>query len=646
MKYVTTAIDYVNSLPHLGTAYEKIGADVYVRWNRMLGQTVRFQMGSDEHSAKVQKAAEEKKLDPKVYCDGMKENFEKAWSALRISHDDFIQTSEPRHHKSVLKFFEKVEAAGDIYQKDYEGWYCESCEAFYLEKDLEEGLCPNHKTKPKKLHENNFFFRLSKYQEALIRHIETNPEFILPAKRRNEVLSFLKQGLEDISISRSTFTWGIPVPRDKGHVFYVWFDALINYITGLGYAENETQFLKDWADTTHIVGKDITRFHCIIWPAMLMSAGLPLPKHVIGHGFVYLRGEKMSKSLGNVVTPMDILKEYPDFGADALRYYLLRTSSFGDDSDFTYDGFIERYNSDLANGYGNLVSRTLGMIHRYQDGVLKPLPNSVLNGEEGSLLKEAETVFEAMTRDFDPVVSGDLNFHSGLEKAMGYLTKIDQYIDRKAPWTLAKESKTDELSVVLTTLIEAIRQVSILLSAVIPGATEKAWCELGFGDQNSFLHLTKESLEAVPYLTSEFKLETKKLMLFPRIEKKEEKVEQPKPEKKTSKTNEAPLIDIEDFLKVDLRVAKILQAERVEGADKLFRLQVELGEEKRQIVAGIAEHYQADDLVGQSVVLVANLKPAKIRGVESHGMLLAAKKGKKLTVVSPLSEIPSNAKVG
>jgi len=512
--YITTAIDYVNSLPHIGTAYEKIGADVLARFYRMRGFDVTFQMGNDEHSSNVLKSAKEKNMQPKEYCDFMRPQFEDVWKRLNISNDQFIQTTEPRHHDSVKKLFQAIYDTGDIYPKDYEGWYCESCEAFYTEKDLEEGLCPNHKNKPKWLKEQNYFFKLTKYADFLLEHIENNPQFIVPEKRRNEIVQFIKNGLEDISVSRSSFEWGIPLPIAEDHVVYVWFDALINYMTGVDYATDDKVFSNKWKNVLHIIGKDITRFHCIIWPAMLQSAGIPLPDNILGHGFVYLKGEKMSKSLGNVVTPLDILEKYPEFGADALRYYLMRGSSFGNDGDFTWESFIERYNGDLANGLGNLVSRTLGMVWRYQDGVVKPLPDGC--EEEKKLLANADLVRNQLLELIDPQVNGDANFHMALEKIWGFITLIDQYIDEKAPWTLSKEKKTDELSIVLTTLVESILSLSILTANFIPTTAEKIWN--GLGGAGSFEEITFANLDEQPLIKIEHSLKEKKLMLFPRIE--------------------------------------------------------------------------------------------------------------------------------
>ncbi|MCP5464175.1 MAG: methionine--tRNA ligase [Deltaproteobacteria bacterium] len=641
--YITTAIDYVNSVPHVGTAYEKIGADVLARFFRLRGFDVRFQMGNDEHSVNVQKSAKEKGLDPKAYCDQMRPQFEEVWKRLNISNDQFIQTSEQRHHKAVSALFQKIYDAGDIYPKEYEGWYCESCEAFYTEKDLEEGLCPNHKKKPKWLQETNYFFKLSKYADFLLKHIQDNPHFIVPEKRRNEVLQFIKGGLEDVSVSRSSFDWGIPLPIEKDHVVYVWFDALINYITGIGFGSDDKLFSEWWDNRVlHVIGKDITRFHCIIWPAMLQSAGVALPDQILGHGFVYLKGEKMSKSLGNVVTPLDIINKYPEFGVDALRYYLMRGSSFGDDGDFTWDGFIERYNSDLANGFGNLVSRSLGMVNRYQSGELAPLTTEALSH---AVLKNAASAGEKIIALLDPQNKPEVAFHSALEEINAYIKEIDQYIDQTAPWTLAKEGKSAELSVFLTTAFEAIRNVSVLLFAFIPGSVQKVWEGLGFESIQKLDSISYSDLSNLPFIKSTHKIPSDKMALFPRIQAPKEEPEAKQVPVQSKEDDK--LISIEDFLKVDLRVAEVLQAEKVEGADKLLKLQIALGDEKRQIIAGVAEHYTPEEMLGKSVIVVANLKPATIRGIESNGMLLAAKKGKKkFSLIGPIAEMPSNAKVG
>jgi len=503
--YITTAIDYVNSLPHIGTAYEKIGADALARFRRMEGDDVRFQMGNDEHSVNVKKAAESQGLHPKDYCDQMRGKFTEIWKKLHISYDDFIQTSEPRHHEASKKLFKKIFETGDIFEGEYEGWYCESCEAFYTEKDLTDGLCPNHKQKPKWLKEKNFFFRLSKYQAPLLKHIEDHPEFVLPEIRRNEVVSLLKRGLEDISVSRSGFDWGIPVPNDPGHVIYVWFDALINYLTAVGYEADEDQFKKWWPASVHVIGKDITRFHCVIWPAMLMSAGLPLPKTVFGHGFVYLKGEKMSKTLGNVVTPLDVADR---FGPDALRYYLLRGSSFGADGNFTWEDFITRYNSDLANDLGNLLSRTLGMAKKYFEGKVKTGESA--DSDQGLIRKAKET--EEKVRAAMDYLRGDMDFHHALSAVWELIAAGDKYVDTSAPWTLKKNNQIERLNQVLHNLVNVLRLAGLWISPFMPETSEKIYRQLNLPFPQTFQEAASwEGLPSSHTLGESF-------ILFPRIE--------------------------------------------------------------------------------------------------------------------------------
>lgn len=469
--YLTTAIDYVNSVPHLGTAYEKIGADALARFQRLEGREVHFQMGNDEHSTNVLKAAREKGLEPKAYCDEMRGKFTEIWKKLGISYDDFIQTSEPRHHKATQKLFDAILKTGDIYEDLYEGWYCESCEAFYTEKDLVEGLCPHHKTKPKWLSEKNFFFKLSKYQQPLLDHIAAHPEFIVPEIRRNEIVSLIKGGLQNVSVSRSGFEWGIPLPNDAGHVVYVWFDALINYLTAVGYADDPARFEKWWPADLHVIGKDITRFHCVIWPAMLMSAGLPLPKTVFGHGFVYLKGEKMSKSLGNVVTPLDVADVY---GPDALRYYLLRGSSFGADGNFTWEDFITRYNADLANDLGNVLNRSMGMAKKYFNGLLKP--GEAAEADKPLILKAGET--GKKVRQAMDYLQGDIQCHLALEAIWDLIGAVDKYIDSSAPWTLKKEGKEARLAQVLYNVFNCLRLIGMWVAPFLPFTGEKIYAQL------------------------------------------------------------------------------------------------------------------------------------------------------------------------
>lgn len=632
--YITTAIDYVNSDPHIGTAYEKIAADAMARFERLNGADVRFQMGNDEHSVNVKKAADTEGLDPLDYCHKMEKKFVDAWKNLNISYDGFIRTTDPEHHKSVQKLFQKIVDKGDIYQDTYEGWYCESCEAFLTDKDLEDGKCPNHKTKPKWLKEDNYFFALSKYQDRLLKHIKDHPEFILPAARRNEVVKMIEQGLKNISASRSSSNWGVPLPHDPKHVVYVWIDALTNYITSVGYGFDEKKFNKWWPADIHIIGKDIIRFHCVIWPAMLMAAELPLPKTIFAHGFVYLKGEKMSKSLGNVVTPLDITKKYDE---DPLRYYLLREVPFGKDADFTWDHFIERYNGELANGIGNLVSRTVGMAARYLKG---DIPVSVKSEDplDKELKEKVLSVPDLVYESMKPCDNGIL-FNNALACIWEGITAADKYINENKPWELKKAGNDERIKVVLSNVTEAIRIVSVLLYSFVPKTAEKIWSQFGFDKIASLSDQKFDDTKKWGFLTKSVRL-SEQITLFPRIE--EEKAQE-KPAKEKKKMEN--LIDITEFAKVELKVAEITEAEKIEGADKLLKIQVSLGEESRQIVAGIAKSYTPEELVGKKIAMVTNLKPAKLRGVESQGMLLAASSGDTVSILTPLKDVPVGSKI-
>jgi len=458
--YITCAIDYVNSVPHLGTAYEKIAADAIARYRRMAGDDVYFLMGNDEHSLNVQRAAQAQGMDPKAYTDQMAGKFETVWKRLDLSYDVFIRTTEPRHHRSVQAVFSAIQEKGDIYKGKYEGFYCVSCESFKQEKDLVDGNCPIHHTKPDWISEENYFFRLSAYQERLLEHFRDNPTFLIPESRRNEVLKVIEGGLEDISVSRPGSGWGVPLPIDPSQRVYVWFDALINYITAVGYgdpAEAET-FSRWWPADLHVIGKDITRFHCVIWPAMLMSAGIPLPKQVLGHGWVTFKGEKLSKSLGNIVDPLEIVEK---FGADPLRYYLLKEVPLDRDGDFTWDLFVERYNTELANDLGNLVSRTVTMAVKYFDGIL-PMPKP---GEGAELQAAAEETVASHRAAFDR-----LAVHEAIAAVRALLRRANQYIEETAPFKLAKDpALRGELAAVLNALLESVRLSALLFTPVMPG---------------------------------------------------------------------------------------------------------------------------------------------------------------------------------
>lgn len=459
--YVTTAIDYVNALPHLGTAYEKIGADVLARFKRLMGYDVFFLMGVDEHSLNVAKQAEKHQMDPHDYCDTMAEKFEEVWHKLDIQYDRFIRTTDADHVTSVQTLFSKIYENGDIYKGAYTGWYCVSCEHFIPEKELVDGKCPVHKREPQWLEEENYFFRLSKYQDALLTHIEKNPTFIEPEIRRNEILNVIKGGLDDISVSRSTETWGIPVPFDNTHVVYVWFDALINYITGAGYATDHDKFDRIWPANVHVIGKDITRFHVVIWPAMLMAAGVPLPEQVFAHGFVYLGGEKMSKTAGTALDPVSLAEIY---GPDPLRYFLMREIPFDRDGDFLMEHYENRYNHDLANDWGNLVQRVLSMVKRYRDGKV-PAGNKAYITE---VIQEWKTLHTELIDTIESLYD-ELKFSAVLVKIWQLIQLSNRFVEVQAPWALYKSDKnSQELDDTLYALLEMIRIINILLVPVLP----------------------------------------------------------------------------------------------------------------------------------------------------------------------------------
>ena len=646
--YLTTAIDYVNNRPHLGTAYEKICADVIARYHRLIGDEVRFVMGNDEHSQNVFKRAKEQGLEPLAYCDRMEREFKDVWARLNVSYDDFIRTSEPRHKAAVQKMVQASLANGDIYQGEYEGWYCVSCEEFKPEKALVEGLCPVHRTKPDWIKEKNWFFKLSDYGTRLRQHYDEHRDFVTPDSRRNEMLSLIDGGLEDISVSRAGQAWGIPMPNDPASVVYVWYDALINYIAAAGYGTDDGCFAQWWRTSgtrLHIVGKDITRFHCVIWPAMLMSAGLPLPTQIFGHGFVLFKGEKMSKSLGTMVDPLEAAER---LGADPLRFYLTREVSFGQDGDFSWELFEKSYNADLANNLGNLVNRVAAMAHKYRQGRLRGHGRtSLLNPY---FLSAVSVYRSAMAAH---------NLATGAATAMMWVDEGNALISHNEPWKLAKTGQDANLDWVLWSASEALRITAVLLSPFMPASSAEILRRLGVGHDLAQLDFGRDS---VWQSTGERTIQQGSLM-WPRLEAAGKPIETSTKETRVTEPTNAPIpaalavvsattpadattppaapaaqpavseverwpmetrITIDDFMKIDLRVAKVLTAERVPNSRKLVKLEVDLGSERRTLVAGIAEAYEADALVGRHVTIVANLKPAKLMSIESNGMVLAA----------------------
>ena len=605
--YLTTPIYYVNDKPHIGHAYTTILADVLTRFHRKTGEDVFFLTGLDEHGQKVQQAAENRGVDPIDHCDEMAPRFLELWKKLHIQNDDFIRTTEKRHVAVVQKILQDVFDSGDIYEDEYEGLYSISEERFITEKEAESGDFRDIK----KIKEKNYFFKMSQYQQPLIDHINENPKFIQPEHRKNEVLGFLKKPLGDLCISRpkSRLNWGIELPFDSNYVTYVWFDALINYITAVGYNVDEDSFNKYWPANYHLIGKDILTTHSVYWPTMLMSAKLSLPLGIFAHGW-WLSGEsKMSKSLGNVIDPLGLIEEY---GVDPVRYYLMREMVLGQDASFTMESFIKRYNSDLANDFGNLLSRISNLLKKFFDG---KIPMDEDDSPEGMVIKE--NGIKVVSDVWNHIESMQVN--EAIETTLQYIRSVNKYMETMAPWKLAK-SDNDAAGKVLFTAAEALRISAVLLAPVMPNRTQIVL---------ETFNATGSSLEWGGLTPG--KSLNKHDVLFPRIDVK--KLEKPS-QSNGKKTEPNNVITFDEFQNVELKTAKVLEAEKVEGADKLLKLQIEVGDEKKQIISGIAQHYSTENLIGKMIVVVTNLKPATIFGLESYGMLLAAKKGKDLTLIT------------
>lgn len=643
--YITTAIAYTSKKPHIGNTFEVVFTDAIARFKKQMGYDVFFLTGTDEHGQKIQIEAEKMGISPKQYVDNVAGEIRKIWDLMGAGYNKFIRTTDDYHEQAVQHIFKKLYDQGDIYKSEYEGWYCVPCESFFTESQLADGCCPDCGREVKKTKEEAYFFKMGKYQDALMKHIEENPEFIQPESRKKEMVNnFLKPGLQDLCVSRTSFSWGIPVEFDPGHVIYVWVDALSNYITALGYdpEKPETElFLKNWPCDVHIIGKDILRFHTIYWPIFLMALGLPLPKQVFGHPWLLFGNDKMSKSKGNVMYADDLVEL---FGVDAIRYYLLKEMPYAQDGSITYENIIARFNGDLANTLGNLVNRTVAMVHKYFGGIV---PNPSHGEFDDELKQTALEAAKAVTEKMNEFKTAD-----ALEEIISLARRSNKYIDETMPWALAKdESKKERLGGVLYNLLESIRFIGVLLTPFMPATADSIFGQI-CAETTGWDSLSAFGATAAGKTIGQGKPlfnridEAKKLK---EIEASLAKQTAPEPEKKQEpEKGERSYISIDDFAKLELKVGLVLESKRVEGADKLLVSKIKVGGEVRQIVSGIAKFRTPEEFVGKKVAVVMNLKPVKFRGVLSEGMIMAAggRNGEPFALLTPDMDIEDGTEIG
>ncbi len=644
--YITTPIYYPSGKLHIGHAYSTVAGDVMARYKRLRGYDVMYLTGTDEHGQKIQQTAHAQGLSPQEYLDNIIVSIKKLWKRLKITNDDFIRTTEERHKQIVEKIFAKLLEQGDIYLDEYEGWYCVSCETFFTERQLVDGNCADCGGPVEKVKEESYFFKMSKYADRLIRYYEEHPEFIQPESRRNEMLNnFLKPGLEDLAVSRTTFDWGVKVPGNPKHVIYVWIDALTNYITALGYGtDDDEKFQKYWPADVHLIGKEIVRFHSIYWPIILMALDLPLPKKIFAHGWILMKDGKMSKSKGNVVDPIRLTDRY---GVDALRYYLLREVPFGSDGVFTPEAFVQRLNYDLANDFGNLLNRTIAMIEKYFDGEIPAYQPS-----ETAVDKDLEKFMQETVTNVEDKLD-EMEFSIALSSIWQLISRTNKYIDETEPWVLAKDpAQKERLGNIMAHLVESLRTTAIILQPFITDAPQEVFKQLGITDDE--LKTWDSAYEQG--VVSAGTMVQKGEPIFPRLDMEDEVKGIQEMMKQTQKEykqdseqqeDEKQIVNFDDFMKLDLRVAEVVRCEKVENADKLLKLQVDLGKEKRQVISGIAEHYQPDELIGKKVICVTNLKPVKLRGEMSEGMILSGENPNngKLSLATVDSSLPNGSVV-